>query len=264
MSLTPPNIEILTCPNCGETVRSGKTVGLSDSKAVTCKKCQLKSSLGEWRMFAPDEVADVEVSHLRPLLTQQQKLVILFVLVCFGLLTLKINSKIEEPTITSEAPTEILEFAGRKWRLVGTPARHGDLSPANMIAREFRGEHPGIRVIEFLPHPNLPYCGIKRWVQQQAVPWWNCDEYKWVSHGRGERWTDDEHMVDYSLNGELDGTVKHWFANGQLKLHENYVKGKLHGRQEMYTANGIIVFRAEYVHGEEVSVVEYDRNGKPK
>ena len=52
--------EILVCPHCATSLRSEKTFGVADNKTVTCKKCDLKSTLGEWRLHAPDEMTDVE------------------------------------------------------------------------------------------------------------------------------------------------------------------------------------------------------------
>lgn len=54
-------IETLTCPNCGQTVKSNRTHGLDDSKSIGCNACKLKSSLGQWRLNAndvpPEEIA---------------------------------------------------------------------------------------------------------------------------------------------------------------------------------------------------------------
>ena len=58
---SPPHVELLACPNCATTIRSAKTIGIDDSKTIRCKKCQLRSSLGEWRLNAPDEIVDAEL-----------------------------------------------------------------------------------------------------------------------------------------------------------------------------------------------------------
>ncbi|XZE35428.1 hypothetical protein SH501x_000919 [Pirellulaceae bacterium SH501] len=41
--------ETLSCPNCGHTLHSIKTVDLPDDKSVSCNSCKTKSHLGQWR-----------------------------------------------------------------------------------------------------------------------------------------------------------------------------------------------------------------------
>ena len=62
-------IETLTCSNCGQTIKSDKTNGFNDSKAVTCNSCKQKSSLGQWRLWAhqlSDEVPTQSITKPQP------------------------------------------------------------------------------------------------------------------------------------------------------------------------------------------------------
>ncbi|MEM7558454.1 MAG: hypothetical protein AAF394_04970 [Planctomycetota bacterium] len=45
-----PTKEVLCCPTCGHTTKTGKTLGLPDSKVVTCKECSNTFTLEQGRV----------------------------------------------------------------------------------------------------------------------------------------------------------------------------------------------------------------------
>jgi len=58
-------IETLTCPKCSQTLQSEKTLGVSDSKAVTCNVCKQKSLLGLWRVQLSRRIENEPASTIK-------------------------------------------------------------------------------------------------------------------------------------------------------------------------------------------------------
>lgn len=168
-----------------------------------------------------------------------------------------------EPLATTQDPkNETLEFADDQWPLAGTPVVHGDVSRHAMRAREFTGDSPGVRVIEFVgtnPFTTLSEGVFTRILQRQVQR-----GASRVSDGRGERWLlDGTREVSNYSNGEPDGLREIWFENGQLKLTETHSNGKRTGTSTAYYDNGNVEWTATYVNAKEVSGAAFDRDGNP-
>ena len=58
-----------------------------------------------------------------------------------------------------------------------------------------------------------------------------------------------EYSAEY-LNGQLDGTSRHWSEDGLLISESKYSNGKLHGIWKQYYANGNIKYESHFFHGQ--------------
>ncbi|MGB7327289.1 MAG: hypothetical protein WBD31_20605, partial [Rubripirellula sp.] len=178
-----------------------------------------------------------------------------------GVMDVKSSSR-ESPATTNDSNVDTLDFADEQWIFVGTPSVHGDVSRSAMLAREFTGDTPGVRVIEFVganPSTTLSEGVFKRILQRQVQR-----GSSWISDGRGERWLlDGTHEVCMYSNGEPDGLRKIWYENGQLKLTETHSNGKRTGTSTAYYDNGKVEWTATYVDDKEVSGEAFDRDGNP-
>ncbi len=86
-------------------------------------------------------------------------------------------------------------------------------------------------------------------------------------HGSLKNWFSNgqlKYVEDYQ-NGIIHGESKHYYSNGQLEIIENYISGNLNGETRSYYESGELMGKAYFDDGVPIdSIVYYFKNGQLK
>ena len=67
---------------------------------------------------------------------------------------------------------------------------------------------------------------------------------------------------EYTVNekGQVHGTYKDWYPNGQLWVQREYVNNKLHGIEHIWDDDGMMRYKSQYNHGDTLITVRFQTN----
>lgn len=155
----------------------------------------------------------------------------------------------------------LLTFGGHRWTLSGPCASTGDIFRPSMSAICYTTTDDSIRLIELTVDQSSP---LKEGVFSRILGVQIDQDGHWISHGPRAEWDlDGGRGETYYVHGELHGTQRHWYRNGQLHIEREWANGKSHGRDRGWYSNGVPQYDSQRVNGEEVSGKAWDENGQP-
>lgn len=80
-----------------------------------------------------------------------------------------------------------------------------------------------------------------------------------------ETFVDSPHFLRRALtycNGFAHGLCKQWYNSGQLQIRWTAHQGAAHGEYTEWYPDGTVKIIANYIHGVEISITEYDQQGE--
>lgn len=152
-----------------------------------------------------------------------------------------------------------LTFADRTWLFAGPCSSTGSINRPSMSAVYYTTDDSNLRLIELIPNESslLSERVFARILQVQI----NHDG-RWISHGaRFESLLNGKRSESHYVFGEVHGTFREWYANGQLHVEREYAGGIEHGRGRGWYESGQPMYDDIYVDGEEVQGKAWNRDG---
>ena len=162
-----------------------------------------------------------------------------------------------------------ITFAGRTWRLVGPTRDTGDVFRPAMSAATYTTNQHGIRLLELTKGGDSPlsetiYAHIEEGVFARILRIQINSNGRWVSHGETEEWMLDGWRAEMEYaNGELHGTQREWYANGQLRIERQWANGEMHGRDRGWYESGKPMYEVTNLDGEDINPRFWREDGTP-
>lgn len=156
----------------------------------------------------------------------------------------------------SPAAPRRIELDGRTWTYAepGVPTVHD----VGMTISIYTTKDPLVRLQEKVAKPD--FTGIRKRVLTTQI---NQGD-KWIDHGLRSDWfkdgSRDESVYQF---GELHGTQRAWYPNGQLHIEREWRNGMENGRDRGWYEDGKPNYDVIMRDGKEVSGHGWDKDGKP-
>ena len=155
------------------------------------------------------------------------------------------------PTQSSTDDGKSLTYAGKKWALSG-PC----LTDHRLVMNSFcyTTDDDNIRLVKHVPRENPE--------EFEIITLQINHNGRWVNHGlEARRELDGSRHESHWIYGELHGTVRQWYPNGQLHIEREYVNDLMNGRERGWYSDGKPMYDVINVNGKEVSGEFWNKDG---
>jgi hypothetical protein len=153
-----------------------------------------------------------------------------------------------------------VSFADHEWTLAGPCQDTGDIFRPSMAAVHYTTNEDRIRLIELVVDKSSP---LKEGVFSRILGVQINTDGGWISHGPRAEWDLDGGRGEARyVYGELHGTQRHWYPNGQLHIEREWANGQMHGRGRGWYSSGKPQYDSQNINGKEVSGTAWDEDGQ--